>query len=324
MRIGCVASAPGFRDNGTFAYCRYALKEELGIDIRTFHRSSPIPDDHECDFWFFCDDGLDAIPMPDLPHPNSCFLVDSHLGWDVRREWANHFDFVFCAQKPAAEKLREEGLNAYWLPLACSQKAHPNFGELRELRKGLEGQLGSSDKDIRESAQADLNVIFAQTDLSKQYDVTFVGYMNRGVAGHPKSHDRVEYLDKVFKAFPNSFLSVNTFHEQMAARYVMGRVGFHVSILDDVAMRMFEIPSTGTAMLANKDVVGLEGLGFVDGKNFVGYEGIEDAVDKCRWMLENPMEREEIAKAGHVFVRSNHTYKLRMESLLKVCGISHG
>ena len=321
MKIGCVASAPGMRDNGTFSYVRYALKHELGIEIQWFHRSLPIPEDHGCDFFLFVDDGLDHVPM-NCPKPNACWLIDTHLGWDIRREWANHFDTVFCAQRPAADKMKEEGLNAHWLPLACSPKAHPNYPELMAFRALLEAQAQSKEADQRNAALSELSAIYMQSDLAKEWDIVFVGYMNRGVQGHIFSHDRVKYLDKVFKAFPNTWLNVNCFHEQMAARYVKGRVGFHISILDDVAMRFFEIPSTGTAMLANTDVDGLDSLGFVEGVHFVGYVGEDEAIEKAKWMLAHPMEREKIAQAGHTLVRSNHTYKHRMEALLRVCGIN--
>jgi spore maturation protein CgeB len=314
MKIGCVASAPGYRDNGTYAYCRYALTDELGIKIQAFHRSSPIPEDHGCDFFLYVDDGLDHIPM-NIPTPNACYLIDTHLGWDVRREWANHFDTVFCAQKPSAEKMKEEGLDAHWLPLACSPRAHPNFAELTALKAQMSAQTHSME------TASEMAAIFMESDLSKIWDVVFVGYMNGGVPGHPKSHNRIEILDKLFKAIPNQWSNVNCFHEQMAARYVKGRVGFNVSILDDLNMRFFEIPSTGTAMLANKDVVGWRELGFEDGVHFVGYDNVDDAIDKARWMLKNPMEREQIAQAGHRLVRENHTYAHRMETILSTCGI---
>ena len=72
------------------------------------------------DFWLFIDDGRDDIPLS-VPETgvSACWLIDTHLGWATRREWAEKFDFVFTAQKGAAEQMKKEGLNAHWLPLAC-------------------------------------------------------------------------------------------------------------------------------------------------------------------------------------------------------------
>lgn len=311
MRIGCTISRPDCRDNGTWSHIRHVMIREMGIDVQWTYRGDPVAED--CDFYFFCDDGLDDIPM-ECPRPNACYLIDTHLGWDVRLGWAKHFDRVFCAQKGDTMRMRNEGHDAHWLPLACNPAAHPNQQELMALRQALEAQN-------TEEARAAILSIFMDTDLSKQWDAVFVGFMNKGVEGHPCSHNRLDYLDALFKALPNSWLTTNCFHEAMAARYVKGRVGFNVSILDDLNMRCFEIPSTGAAMLANSDVQGLDDLGFRDGENFVGYCGVEDAVGKAQWMLAHPEERETIAAAGHRLVREKHTYAHRVAEMLATCGI---
>jgi len=102
----------------------------------------------------------------------------------------------------------------------------------------------------------------------------------------------------------------------MAARYVRGRVGFNVSIRDDLNMRFFEIPSTGACMLANRDQVGWDVLGFEDGVHFLGFDTMDEMADQVRWALKNPLEREQIAQAGHALVREHHTYIHRMQRIL--------
>jgi len=316
------------RDNGTFSLVRQAAKEVMGLPVfgldgehlEWLQRGHPIPEDHKTDMVLFCDDGRDDIPMelPDAP-VKACWLIDTHLGSDIRVEWAKHFDFVFCAQTTGVDLMADHGIDAHWLPLACQPRAQPNQSELMQIREALLAQ--EADPAQRESAQASLQQIFMGRDLDKEWDVVFVGFMNKGVEGDPESHNRVEYLDAIFKAYRNSWLVTNCFHEAMAARYVKGRVGMHVSIKNDLAMRWFEIPSTGTAMLANRDVAGWADLGFRDGEHFVGYEGIDEAIEKIRRMLDNPMEREAIARQGHEFVRANHTYAHRMAQMFGICGI---
>jgi spore maturation protein CgeB len=87
-------------------------------------------------------------------------------------------------------------------------------------------------------------------------------------------------------------------------------------------MRWFEGMSTGTALLTNTDVEGWKDLGFVDGEHFIGYHGMDDMVEKARWALAHPMEREEIAAAGHKLVREQHTYAHRIIHMLNTCGVS--
>lgn len=326
MKIGYVSNSE-VRDNGTGCHVRDALKRKLGFnpaDIKWFQRGYPIPEDQQCDAYIYVDDGRSDIPMEVPDHGIKAFwAVDTHLGFEERLEWARKFDHVFCAQKNGAEKMREEGVGAHWLPLGCNPTAHPNFTELMELQRNLQAtSVQDPDPAQRDLAMNTLKHIFSDSDLAKEWDIVFIGYMNEGVNGHPKSHNRVDYLDRLMgKEFRNFWMVTNCFHENMAARYAKGRIGFHVSILDDVAMRFFEIPSIGTAMLANRDVVGLADMGFVDGEHFVGYEGIDESVAKAHWMLDNPEEREEIARRGHELVREKHTYAHRVQQIIDVCGI---
>ena len=296
MKIGFVSNAE-IRDNGTFGLARDAVMRRMQFkkeDVKWYQRGS----EHvgKCDFYVFVDDGRDDIPM-DVPRPNAAWLIDTHLGWDIRREWANHFDTVFCAQKGGAEQMAREGINSHWLPLACHPLAHPNYGEI----------ITSPAKDG----------ILMGRGLDKQFDLTFVGFMNED----EKGNNRVDWLDKMFKAFPNSWLAVNCFHENMAAHYIRSRLGFNLSIRDDLNMRFFEVMSTGTALLTNVDVVGWREIGFEVGVHFIGYETVGDAIEKSKYYLRHHDEREEIAAAGHQLVREKHTYVDRMEQMFKTCGV---
>ncbi len=143
--------------------------------------------------------------------------------------------------------------------------------------------------------------------------------MNRGAGEN--SHNRVEFLDEIFRDFPNFWCSANTFHEHQAVRYIRSRIGLNISIKNDLNMRFFEVLSTGTALLTNTDVDGIEDIGFEEGKHFIGYTDVEDAKDKARYYLEHEDEREEIAAAGHELVRANHTYAHRMAYILDSFGI---
>ena len=68
--------------------------------------------------------------------------------------------------------------------------------------------------------------------------------------------------------------------------------------------------------MTNTDVEGIDDLGFEDEQHFVGYKSKEELVAKTKYYLENPMEREKIAQAGHEKVRTGHTYHKRMQRIL--------
>jgi len=285
------------RNNGTPVLCWDSLKRGMGMDVRRYIPQGELP---EHDFYIYIDDGRDGLEW-ECPKPNAFWAVDTHLGYDYRLFKAKMFDYVFCAQKEGAERMKADGIeNAFWLPLGCHPPAHPSPAEMLQSEEfmqkmGIEG-------------------------LSKQYDLGFVGFIND--AKGEGQNSRLEYLDALFNAFPNSWLSANVFFEDMATRYIKARLGFNISIKDDLNMRFFEIPSTGTCMLTNRDQVGWDEIGFEEGKHFLGYQGMDEMIEQARWGLDHPDEREEIAKAGYEEVRKNHTYVHRMEQLLETCGFT--
>jgi spore maturation protein CgeB len=83
-------------------------------------------------------------------------------------------------------------------------------------------------------------------------------------------------------------------------------------------MRFFETLSYGVCLVTNRNVDGWKELGFEEGKHFLGYEGIEEAKVQIKWALDNPMKREEIAKAGHLKVRESHTYEHRLLEMFDI------
>ena len=295
------------RNNGTArrvseAFFRMGFKD-TGFErySRPFHDKVDY-DKH--DFWLFVDDGRDDIPMevPKGDAPKCCYLIDTHLGYNQRLDWAKHFDHVFVAQLPTVDKFKQDGIeNVHWLPLACTPSTDLTAGELLRAPQETKGEWG----------------------VNKRHDVVFVGYLNNGhiVDGEQQGNDRTAALDYIFRCFKNNWLSLNTFFADAAVRYARGRVGFNISIRDDLNMRFFEIMSCGTCLVTNTDVVGIEELGFEDGVHFMGYKTLEEARDKIQFALENPMEREDIAKAGHDLVRSAHTYEHRVKQIIETIGV---
>jgi len=262
------------------------------------------PEFEDHDFWLFIDDGRDEIEIPDLPSPNACWLVDTHLGYDIRLKWAMHFDYVFLCQKPDVARMKLDGIqNVHWLPLACLPNVDPSYSELQSARHELP------------------DTFFDPFGLQKLHDVAFVGHWITDENLTDGANDRIEYLDVIFKNFPNSWFAYSVFFEQAALRYARARVGFNISVRDDLNMRFFEVMSYGNCLVTNRDVVGWDDLGFVEDEHFLGYKGEEEMVDKIQWALDNPMEREKIAKTGHELVRSAHKYEHRINEMLNIVGV---
>ena len=293
--IGLIYNAE-IRNNGTPRRVQDALVRMGAKDAGMVrYNRPPYEDIAKHDFWLFVDDGRDDIPMSVPGSPNACWLIDSHLGYDQRLEWAREFDHVFLAQKPSVERMQQDGIESvHWLPLACHPPVDPNASELRQI--GIPRE---------------------QTEQA--YDVCFIGYLNTGYEGG--GNNRTDYLNSLVGGegeFDSFWVAFGVFFQDAAARYVKAKVGFNISITNDLNMRFFEVMSYGVCLVTNTDVVGWDELGFVDGVDFVGYKGKEGAIEAVRWCLEHPIEREHIAKAGHKKVRNGHTYQDRVLEILEV------
>lgn len=117
------------RDNGTPYLFRFALAQILGQSPPWYSQAAPIPEGH--DSYIMVDDGRDDLERVP-PHPWGYYATDSHLGPEARLAKAKQADIVWCAQRPFAERLVGLGLNAKWLPLACSPAHHPTAVELSQ------------------------------------------------------------------------------------------------------------------------------------------------------------------------------------------------
>jgi spore maturation protein CgeB len=78
-------------------------------------------------------------------------------------------------------------------------------------------------------------------------------------------------------------------------------------------MRLFEVCGVGTCQLvdAREEVVAC----YEPGVEIVTYTTIEDCLEKAKWLLDHPEEREKIAKAGQRRTLAEHTSRHRVQSI---------
>lgn len=227
------------------------------------------------------EDGLTGI-LPyvpiETPHPFAYWASDTHINngkqgdsYPYRLSVAKKADYVFCAQKRAVEEMKRDGVeNPIWLPHAFEPQAYPK-GE----------------------------------NLTKKYDVCFVGHVN--------SANREQALDRLFSEFPNFYYGQQLFDEA-AKKYSETKVVFNISMEDDLIMRVFEVMGTGSFLLTNW-IPTIEEH-FEDGKDLVLYRSLDEMVDKAKYYLAHDEERERIAQAGYEKVMKHHTIQNRVDVIL--------
>lgn len=88
------------------------------------------------------------------------------------------------------------------------------------------------------------------------------------------------------------------------------------SILTGIPLRSFEIMGSGGFLLSNYQSEYEEY--FSNGTDYVYYTDYEDLERKVEYYLTHNKEREEIARNGYRSVKENHTYKQRVDTILKI------
>lgn len=143
--------------------------------------------------------------------------------------------------------------------------------------------------------------------IINKYDVCFVGNVN--------NWKRVDFLDRMFKEFPNFFYGKRLF-EEAAEIFSASKIVLNVAFSDDINMRVFETLSSKSFLLT--DHVDSLGILFDSGVHLETYKSLDEAVDKAKYYISHDKEREMIAEAGHSKFMQKHTYTHRLKNVLKI------
>jgi len=153
-------------------------------------------------------------------------------------------------------------------------------------------------------------------DVPKKYDIGFVGR-------NADKYDRGRHLPLLQKRFPDSYIGQAP-SPKIAEIYSSSKIGFNSSILNDVNMRIFEIPACGCFLLTNR--IANDGLYeiFEEGKHFVTYTSDQDLIQKAEYYLNHEQEREKIAQAGYERVWKDLTYFHSLQKMFNYIAFKYG
>jgi O-antigen biosynthesis protein len=281
-----------YRNDGNPVYVWAALKrlQEKGLlevdhlapkeDVNLFGK-------YDANLWVdYGEDALASIipyKMIECPKPNIYWASDTHVGFDYRFETAKKFDVVFCAQKQAVLDFEARGVKAEWLPHAFEPQAYHDLENLDN--EGRPQPFFYANKD---------------------FDVCFVGHVN--------SQNRVEFLDRMFKEFPNFFFGQRKFQDA-AMKFCKSKIVLNNAMKGDLNMRVFEALGSGSFLLTEY-VPHIEDV-FQDGVHLSWYKSLDEAVEKAKYYLAHDAERERIAQAGFEEVMKKHTIDHRVKRILE-------
>ncbi len=103
---------------------------------------------------------------------NACYLIDSHLAFDLHLEHAENYDVVFTAHKPAVEMFKERGIeNVFWVPPACDPELHEEKAEKKLYDIGFVGSLNPERVHLLNELRQRFNTYYERCFLEKMAEV---------------------------------------------------------------------------------------------------------------------------------------------------------
>jgi len=236
------------------------------------------------DLYFFLDFTYDIwnIAAFDKFKPRAMYWWDAfHLMFSLVAQIPLIFDKVYLAEFLDVQHLKLCGFNnVEWLPGAF----HPDF--------------------------------YKPLAIEKEYDFGFVGQLDANV--YRKTATRKQLITHLSHEF-NGAVNTNLRGPAVNELYNKSRVLVERTIFCNIGTRLFETVGSGGFALINKFPCynGLDMLGR-DGVHFVTYDDSpEDAAEKIRYYLKHEDERNKIAKDGQEHFLNHHTYRHRVDRILK-------
>ncbi len=216
--------------------------------------------------------------------------------------------------------------NSWFLP--ALRQYDVLFTPRRSLHSDLAGHTSARVVDLQFGVDRELFhpvSLTAEEEQTYKSDVMFAGGADR---------DRVPYLAALHQAGLHTAL-YGDYWERYAEARALTRGPISVSHLpkaitaakvalclvrranrDQHCMRTFEVPAVGGCMLT-EDTEDHRNLFGPEGSAVLYFNGIAEMVSKARWLVEHETERDRLARAAHALVASGHTYKDRLQSILR-------
>jgi hypothetical protein len=202
------------------------------------------------------------------------------------RDLCRSFDLCWTSTRDALEKYCVEGATPLYLPEGANPEVHRPF------------------------------------DVEKTIDVSFVGqrYGNRPavIDALRKAGIRVEAFGPGWPSGPLSTEEMVRMYSRSRVNLGFGGVAGHKDT-HCLKGRDFEVPMSGGLYLTEA-YEELERF-YEVGREIVTWSGVEDLVEKVRWLLSNPGEAEAIRRAGRRRALSEHTWEMRFDRVFRVIGV---
>lgn len=137
------------------------------------------------------------------------------------------------------------------------------------------------------------------------YDVACIGML------YP---NRIQLRDALNAAGYNTMFANGAVFDEARALYHQSRIGISWSSLQDLIARVFEIMAMGLVPIVNR-VPDLP-LHFQEGKHYLGFDTVSEALEKVKLVKENP-EMGDTIRNNALAAVTNHNYDNRVSFILE-------
>lgn len=129
--------------------------------------------------------------------------------------------------------------------------------------------------------------------------------------------NRVQWIDELRRRGISVISENGPVFDDARLLYNRARIGLSWSSMNDLIARAFELPAMKLAPVMN--LVPDVGRFFEQGKHYLGFTNINEAVEEVVWLKEHPMKLKQIAQDAYQNVQGHH-YDNRVDFILKESG----
>lgn len=289
-------------------YWEAALRERTDIQTERFTWTDWLAMPSDFDLYFFIDFHPALFRLPqDRLHPRAFYWWDCfHYSLSYVGRLAEYFDHAFFAEKITADIVKGYGVDhARWLPMAFDPVVYRPIERAAKVHQyGFMGQQDDVVVHHGDTRKDFLDRLGAETGL-------------HGYIGNAERGPYIKFDDEKKGRSPGDYGDlVNRIYNE-------SQVIFDRTIWTNLGTRFFEGIGSGTFFLMNRGQVdnGMDDLA-TEGKHFAAYDGsFEDFKRKLCFYLKQTELRERIGREGRAHFLAQHTYKHRIETLLKDTGV---
>lgn len=155
-------------------------------------------------------------------------------------------------------------------------------------------------------------VHYAMSDVEKDTDAVLIGMPYQ---------QRVDWVKRLRASGVSVLFENGPIFDEYRQLNNRARIGLNWSSLEDCNARVFELMAMGLCPVINR-VPDLAKYGFEEGKHYLGFSSLDEAVEKVLWAKNNPEWAKAIALAGYQKVhQEDWTYDRLVKTVLQETGL---